>query len=222
MLLVLFICAACNGTNVQEESLAVAEPLPQDTVENRKETQANEVVETNVIDISKTVGADEREKADFIMDEEALLDTDELVSMDMPAAEEKEVTIYFSNSNADGLEKETITVEEITPEIIITNLAKHNIVSIDTKIKEFDIGKDEEADRDVITLDMSKAFGEYIKTMGSSGENVIIAALTNTFLDAFEADALKLTVEGEVLETGHGIYEEELTYTNVDLNMAVE
>ena len=32
-------------------------------------------------------------------------------------------------------------------------------------------------------------------------------SLANTFLDAFDADGLSLTVNGEILETGHGIYD---------------
>ena len=67
-----------------------------------------------------------------------------------------------------------------------------------------------------MALDLSGAFGEYVKTMGESGEKVVMAALTNTFLENYGADGLVLTVEGEVLETRHASYGEELTFWQPD------
>ncbi|MFT3986017.1 MAG: hypothetical protein QM697_19135, partial [Lachnospiraceae bacterium] len=46
----------------------------------------------------------------------------------------QELVIYYSNSKADGLETETVLVEEVTPDAIIGYLAGHNIVSIDTRV----------------------------------------------------------------------------------------
>lgn len=129
----------------------------------------------------------------------------------------EELVVYYSNSKADGLEMETIFVETVTPEVMIDSLARHNIVSIDTKVNGFEAV--EEDGKDVLRLDLSKAFGEYLKTMGTSGETVIMSALTDTFLQAYGADALQITVDGEVLETGHQIYDEPLTFVEISLNM---
>lgn len=202
MLLVLFICAACNGTDVQEE--AVDMPVKNESAKEENSFITMELLQKDDV---------KNEEAEEVLSAQAGEDLKE-----NGAAEEKELIIYYSNRNADGLETETIPVADITPEVIISNLAKHNIVSIDTRVNECHVSKMEGQDKTVITLDMSKAFGEYIKTMGSSGETVIIAALTDTFLEAFQADSLRLSVEGAVLETGHGIYAEELTYWDIDLN----
>lgn len=120
----------------------------------------------------------------------------------------QELVIYYSNSKADGLESETVLVEDVTANVIIGYLAGHNIVSIDTNVNDFRV----EAENSLIYLDLSKAFGEYLKTMGSSGEAVIMAALTDTFLQAYEAEALQITVEGKTIETGHAVYDEPLTF----------
>ena len=137
--------------------------------------------------------------------------------MQAEANEAKELVIYFSNSKADGLETETILVEEVTPDIIVGYLAVHNIVSMDTKVNEFQIT--EEDGKSVLHLDLSEAFGEYLETMGSGGENVIMTALTDTFLQAYEADALQITVEGKTIETCHAIYDEPLTFGEVSLDL---
>lgn len=127
----------------------------------------------------------------------------------------QELVIYYSNGQADGLEAETVETEDIKPELIVSHLAKHNIVSIGTKVNQFDIVMED--GKSILSLDFSKAFGEYIGTMGSSGEAVIMAAITGTFLEAYAADAIRITVEGKTLETGHRIYDGLLTVQDVEL-----
>ncbi len=129
-------------------------------------------------------------------------------------AECEEMAVYYSNGKADGLEKEVLAVEAMTPEEVVKSLSRHNIVSIDTKVLGF--GETDGQGRKLLALDLSKAFGEYVKTMGESGEKVVMAALTNTFLENYGADGLLLTVEGEILETRHGSYGEELTFWQPD------
>ncbi len=129
-------------------------------------------------------------------------------------AEWEEMAVYYSNGKADGLEKEVLAVEEMTPEEMVKSLSRHNIVSIDTKVLGF--GETDGQGRKLLALDLSGAFGEYVKTMGESGEKVVMAALTNTFLENYGADGLVLTVEGEVLETRHASYGEELTFWQPD------
>lgn len=141
---------------------------------------------------------------------------EQLIEQPTEQVEHKELLLYYSNSNADGLEMETIEVEAVTPDIIINNLTKHNIVSIDTKVNDF--VEMEEEGRRIINLDLNKAFEEYLKTMGTSGELVIMAALTNTFLEAYHADALCITAEGKPVESGHAVYKEQLIYRNPDFN----
>ena len=127
-------------------------------------------------------------------------------------AGKKEMTVYYSNGKADGLEKEIIEVDEITPEEVISSLSRHNIVSIDTKVLDFRITETDGQRRKVLELDLSKAFREYIKTMGESGEKAVMGALVNTFLENYQADGLLLTVEGAELETSHGTYRDTLVY----------
>ena len=45
----------------------------------------------------------------------------------------------------------------------------------------------------------------------TSGEYVILGSVVNTFLTAYDADAIIITVDGEVLETGHSVYDQPLT-----------
>ena len=124
-------------------------------------------------------------------------------------AEPVNVVIYYSNVQADGFATKEMQIEGLTPENLITELAKVNIVSIDTEVKSFT------QDGKSLTLDLSKGFGQYINMMGSSGEYVVMGGLVNTFLDAYDAEQILITVEGNALESGHAIYDKPLGFYEV-------
>ena len=56
----------------------------------------------------------------------------------------------------------------------------------------------------MIDLDFNAATGEYIRSMGTTGEIQIIGCIINTYLETYDCDGIKLTEEGKVLQTSHG------------------
>ncbi len=129
------------------------------------------------------------------------------------AAEEAEpvnVLIYYGNASADGFEQKEVEIMGLTPQNLIGELAKLNVVSIDTEVKSF------EQDGKALKLDLSKGFSKYLNMMGSSGEYIVMGGLVNTFLDAYDGENILITVEGEMLETGHTSYEGPLTFFESD------
>ena len=40
----------------------------------------------------------------------------------------------------------------------------------------------------------------------------MLGSLVNTFMDAFDADGVFLTIDGKALETGHNIYDQTLGF----------
>ena len=109
----------------------------------------------------------------------------------------EEIVVYYGSGGSEELERETAAVEAVTPEEIVSVLARHNILSLDTKVLAFE--QREEEGGLTLYLDLSKAAGEYLQTMSEEAESVIAAALIDTFLDNYGADAICLTVEGEPL-----------------------
>lgn len=123
--------------------------------------------------------------------------------------EGKKVLIYYGNDNADAIIYKEVTISELSPETLIDELAKVNIVSMDTKVNSVSL---DEKDKKLLHLDMSKEFGEYVSMMGTAGEYIVMGGLVDTFLDAYDCEHVKITVEGETLETGHAIYEGNLQF----------
>ena len=85
----------------------------------------------------------------------------------------------------DGLDERTVEAEKLTPEFLLEQLAQENIVTEDTKANSCTVKK--ENGQKIVVLDLSEAFGAYASSMGTDGEYVVIAALTDTFLDAYQA-----------------------------------
>lgn len=120
--------------------------------------------------------------------------------------EQKEVTIYYGNGASDMLSSEKAAMEQVTAEKLIEALLKHNIVSLGTKVNSFE---EEETDGvKTLKLDLSKTFRDYLKTMTREGEKIIISSVAATFLEAYGAEEIVITVDGKALETEHASYEE--------------
>ena len=116
----------------------------------------------------------------------------------------EEAVIYYGDGGSVALKQETIELKAVTPDELIGALSRHNIVSLDTKVLSF-----EQRDA-VLYLDLSKAAGEYLRTMSKEAECIIVAAVVNTFLGNYDADAIYIMVEGEALVTSNAEYTEAL------------
>lgn len=119
--------------------------------------------------------------------------------------------VYYG---ASGLREESLSVEEITPEALVSALARHNIVSLDTKV--LSLQEQEEDGTKVLYLDLSKAFREYLLTMSEEAECNILASVTNTFLSNYDATEMYILVEGEPLATTHAEYTQALSVYTPD------
>jgi len=58
-------------------------------------------------------------------------------------------------------------------------------------------------DEKALNLDLSKEYATMIRQMGTTGEFYTLKGLSNTFLKAYDAKKIQLTIDGEVLVTGH-------------------
>lgn len=121
-----------------------------------------------------------------------------------------EVTIYYGNGASDKLNTEISSMEQLTAENLVNALAGHNIVPLGTKVNSFE--ESEENGSKVLHLDLDKAFREYLKTMNNESEKIILASLTATFLEAYDAEQIEITIDGKVLETNYKTYGEPFSY----------
>lgn len=57
-----------------------------------------------------------------------------------------------------------------------------------------------------LELDVDNVFGEYLRSFGTTGEYEIMRCIVNTYLDANEAEMIKITESGKPLCSGHTEY----------------
>lgn len=115
-----------------------------------------------------------------------------------------EIKVYMSNDDATAFVSESVEIAELTPENIVNALVQKSVLSSDVRVL-----KCEEQTVDGVKsldVDFNEAFGAYVCSMGTTGEYYTIGSIVNTFLDAYGCEKIKITVEGNTLESGHAEY----------------
>lgn len=185
-------------TTNQEEQQGDADDKEQQTLEEDKKHTADDASDAEV------------KEDDGKKDEEKDEDKDAEQAETKPETEEgqteqqKQVTVYYSDAEADGFETTDVTLEQLTPEALIAVLSTKGVLPADVQVNSF---KETDADGGkAIDLDLSAGFGTYLRSMGTSGEYIVMGSICNTFLEAYDCEKIHITVDGEKVETGHAEY----------------
>lgn len=142
-------------------------------------------------------GADEKEAEELDAEKEQ-------TPAQEPAAEMATITVYYSNADATAFESSEVSIPSLSPEAVLGALVSQGALTADVAENSFTVNTvDGKAS---IELDLNSAFAAYVSNMGSTGEYYAVGALVNTFLDAYECEQIRITVDGEVLSTGHAEY----------------
>lgn len=115
-----------------------------------------------------------------------------------------EIQLYVSNDDATAFVSESVRIDELTPENIVNVLIEKSVLSSDVQVLKCD--KQTVDGVECLDVDFNEAFGAYVCSMGTTGEYYTIGSVVNTFLDAYGCEKVKITVEGNTLETGHAEY----------------
>lgn len=122
------------------------------------------------------------------------------------AFETKEINVYYADDNAEYILAHTAMVAEVSGTGLVNKLIQYGVLNNDVALLSME--EKEEEGKKVLYLDFNQAFQSQLSSLGSAGERVLMGSVINTFLDAFEAKAVQITVEGKTLESGNQIYDE--------------
>ena len=115
-----------------------------------------------------------------------------------------EIKLYVSNDDATAFVSESVKIDELTPENIVKVLIEKSVLPSDVQVLKCD--KQTVDGVESLEIDFKEAFGAYVCSMGTTGEYYTIGSVVNTFLDAYGCEKIKITVEGNTLESGHAEY----------------
>lgn len=118
------------------------------------------------------------------------------------------LTVYRGDDNAEFFLSEEVLVPEINETVIVDQLITAGVLKAGTAVNALQM------DGTQLVIDFNQSFADLVNSMGTSGERIIVGSTVNTFLQAYGADTLMFTVDGEILESGHVIYDFPLTFTD--------
>ena len=117
--------------------------------------------------------------------------------------------VYFSNDDATAFVSEEVQIDALTPEAVLNALISKGAVAADVQILAFNTVTVD--NKPSVELDCNPTFSTFVTNMGSTGEYFAIGSVCNTFLNAYNCEQIKITVEGQTLTTGHAEYPGYLT-----------
>ena len=112
--------------------------------------------------------------------------------------------MFYSNDDATAFTVDMVKIKELTPENVLNALADKGVIDKGIKINKFEVS--EVDGMQSIDIDFDQKFKEYIMSCGSTQEYYVVGGICNTFIKAYRADRIKITVDGNCLETGHNDY----------------
>lgn len=107
-------------------------------------------------------------------------------------------TVYYADDQTAEITWKDV---EVSNEYEIWEALKETgILTDDCELLSLKVNEDE----NTLDLDFNSATGDRIRSMGTAGETEIIGCIINTYLETYSANGIKLTEEGQLLETSHG------------------
>ncbi|MFR5692796.1 MAG: GerMN domain-containing protein [Lachnospiraceae bacterium] len=184
---VLILCCSVllsiTGCEKSEESDAQNSSKPSQIEAQNNEEDKTSKTEENVLQEEHNQSGDEETEMEAV-------------------AQKKEVTIYKIDQESGELITEVKECEELNERIIWKYLVEAKVVPEDSEA--LSMVKDGEQ----LQLDVNRSFGEWLRSFGTAGEQEIMSCVVNTYLDAYGAQSIKITEEGQILNSGHMSYEE--------------
>lgn len=123
------------------------------------------------------------------------------------SAEAAVLTVYSSDETGESFVTTDVEVTAVNESTIVEQLILAGVLteSVAVNSLESDDGQSQ------LHADFNSAFSDYLLTMGTTGEYMLLGSVVNTFLTAYSAETILITVDGQPLETGHNVYDQPLS-----------
>lgn len=132
-------------------------------------------------------------------------------------ARKTQIQLYYADAQCDFLQTRTVELNELSPQTLLQVLQADGMLDKGVKMQNWLATDRDDPYRDtVLTLDLSKAFQDQLSANAAT-EHTILASLVNTFLDAYHATEITLTVDGKPLKAKTVQTSEPFTYMNLAL-----
>lgn len=140
--------------------------------------------------------AADSEKSEDAQAEVSSEDTEE--SQSYADSETQTVTLYYVDDQTAEVTGKSVEIRDEYD--IWTALKESGLLTGDCELLSLSVNEEEKK----MDLDFNSATGDWIRSMGTTGETQIVGCIINTYLEAYGCDGIRLTEEGQALQTSHG------------------
>lgn len=174
--------SGCNNTDTSKDASSTVQ-----------ESQKEEKKDTSQEKTEKT--QDKTEKKD-----EQPVEADKKEDSGDHEAQDQILKIYYI-SDSEEIECTEIRTNLLQATDIWSALMGEGILNSECKMNSCAVDQEQKT----IDLDVDSGTGSYIRSMGTTGEEQILTCITRSFLKTYECERLKITENGQPLETGHTV-----------------
>ena len=116
------------------------------------------------------------------------------------------LTIFVPDENAENFNTIPTVIDILDANLILDLLIENSMLNDGIKLNQIEL------DGTQLNLDFNQAFLAQLLTYGTSGERMMIGCVVNTFLSVYEAECVYISVDGQIMESGHVIYDFPLNF----------
>ena len=174
--------SGCNNTDTSKDASSTVQ-----------ESQKEEKKDTSQEKTEKT--QDKTEKKD-----EQPVEADKKEDSGDHEAQDQILKLYYI-SDSEEIECTEIRTNLLQATDIWSALMGEGILNSECKMNSCTVDQEQKT----IDLDVDSGTGSYIRSMGTTGEEQILTCITRSFLKTYECERLKITENGQPLETGHTV-----------------
>lgn len=111
------------------------------------------------------------------------------------------LNIFVPDENAENFNTIPTTIDALDAELILEMLIQSSMLNEGIALNSAELVGSQ------LNLDFNQAFLDQLSTYGTAGERMMIGCVVNTYLTFYDAETVYLTVNGEIMESGHVIYD---------------
>lgn len=111
------------------------------------------------------------------------------------------LNIFVPDENAENWETIPTIIDTLDAKLILELLISNSILNEGIELNSAELMDTQ------LNLDFNQAFLDQLLTYGTAGERMLIGCVVNTYLSAYEAETVYITVNGEIMESGHVVYD---------------
>ena len=174
------------------ESIAADDKIPVDT--NTEDTMPEDTIPEDTIP-EGTISEDKTPEE--TMPQETMQETT-IPEVTVP---EIAVNIYVPDENAESFYTIRANIPELNANLILELLIEYSMLNPGISLNSAELIDSQ------LNLDFNQPFLDQLYTYGTSGERMMIGCVVNTFLSIYCAESVFITVNGQIIESGHVIYD---------------